>query len=86
MVDKKSSHFGDLENRLNSDEKLRNEFFKDPVGVLTREDIKLTPQVAEAIKEQFDLLRTPKFQSLGIKPRIEITIKPIGIKIVIPIR
>ncbi|GEM_PF-6401158 len=74
-----------LETRLNKDTKLLAEFMKNPVGILENENIKLTPQMEAAINEQFKLLRSPAIQSLGIRPKINITIRPIGIQIIIPL-
>ena len=74
MATKKSISLGDLENRLNKDEKLQAEFLKDPIVVLKREGIELTPDLAKSVKEQFEEIRVKKMQSLLRKPRITIRI------------
>lgn len=74
MATKKSISLGDLENRLNKDEKLQAEFLKDPVAVLKREGMELTPDLAKSVKEQFDDIRVKKMQTLAKKPRITIRI------------
>jgi hypothetical protein len=74
----KNISFEDLEKRLNRDEKLRAEFLKDPVMVLKREGIELTPEMAKSVKAQFEEIQLPKLQSLALKPSIGI-----GIRIII---
>lgn len=68
-----------LEDQLNKDEKLRDEFLKDPVKILKREGIELTPAQAKSVKDQFEDMQLPKAQALAAKPKI-------GIKISITIR
>jgi len=68
----KKSQFTDLEDRLNSDDGLRAEFLKDPVKVLTREGVDLSPAAAKSVRAQFQGLQLPKIGSS--KPRIGISI------------
>lgn len=41
---------GSLEQRLNSDPKLQNAFLLDPVGVLSLEGVRLSPEKAQKLR------------------------------------
>ena len=69
----------DLEVRLNRDAALQGEFLKDPVKVLKREGMEVTPDMARAIKAQMAELGVAKIDKLAAKPKI-------GIKITITIK
>jgi hypothetical protein len=49
-----------LEDQINRDDKLRSEFLKDPVKVLKREGVEVTPAMASGIKAQFKDLQLQK--------------------------
>jgi hypothetical protein len=68
----------DLEDRLNRDARLRNEFLKDPVRILKREGVELAPEMARSVREQFKDLQLPKLPKVRF-PKIVIKIS-IGIK------
>jgi hypothetical protein len=72
---KKSNPLRQLENRLNTEDALRSEFLKDPVGVLKREGIEPTPEMAKSLKSEFTKMQLPKVQSLAAKPKIGIEIR-----------
>jgi hypothetical protein len=62
-----------LEARLNKDAQLQAAFLKDPVSVLRREGVELTPAMVRAIKSQvteIGLAKLPK----AAKPKIVISI------------
>ena len=64
----------DLETRLNKDDALQRQFLKDPVGMIKREGVELSPAQAKEIKAQFTNLQLPKLQAVQLRPRISIGI------------
>jgi hypothetical protein len=51
---------GDLQNRLNTDSALRQQFFKDPIDVLKKEGISLSPQMERDLKALVSQTQSPK--------------------------
>ncbi|HWC76890.1 MAG TPA: hypothetical protein VG778_05480 [Blastocatellia bacterium] len=70
----KKNPLKDLETRLNKDDALQRVFLKDPVGLLKREGVELSPSQAREIKAQFTNLQLPKIQTAALRPRISISI------------
>jgi len=71
MTDEKQ--FRGLESRLNKDNSLRREFLKDPVKVLKREGVEVTPAMASNLKAQFkdlQLKKLPKAAAISIRIRV----------------
>jgi len=71
MTDDKK--FRGLESRLNKDDSLRKEFLKDPVKVLKREGVEVTPAMASNLKAQFkdlQLQKLPKAAAVSIRIRV----------------
>ncbi len=65
--------FRGLESRLNKDNSLRREFLKDPVKVLKREGVEVTPAMASNLKAQFkdlQLKKLPKAAAISIRIRV----------------
>jgi hypothetical protein len=65
--------FKGLENRLNKDDSLRREFLKDPVKVLKREGVEVTPAMASNLKAQFkdlQLKKLPRAAAVSIRIRV----------------
>jgi hypothetical protein len=68
-----------LEARLNSEDALQAEFLKNPVALMKREGVELTPEMEKAVKAQVSELQLGKLSKLAAKPKI-------GIKISITIK
>ncbi len=67
------TQFRGLESRLNKDNSLRREFLKDPVKVLKREGVEVTPAMASNLKAQFkdlQLKKLPKAAAISIRIRV----------------
>ena len=69
-------NLSDLERKLNSDSKLREEFFKDPVNALQREGLFLSLEQQFALRQSVAALtnKTPLISgsSIGVKLAWEI--------------
>jgi len=76
MTDQKKLR--DLESRLNRDDSLRREFLKDPVRLLKREGMEVTPAMANNLKAQFkdlQLKKLPKAAAAAIRIRVCVGVK-----------
>ena len=71
--------FNKIEERLNSDPKLLAEFYDDPVMVMEREGIGMTPQMKKDLRKLVSQLKKPAKEvagsSVGRKARAKIVIK-----------
>jgi hypothetical protein len=72
---KKPNPLKQLEDRLNTEDAFLTEFLKDPVGVLKREGVELTPDMAKSVKAQFTDMQLPKIDALKPKPKPRISIE-----------
>jgi hypothetical protein len=63
-----------LEDRLNKEETLLQEFVKNPAQILKREGVELTPEQIKHIEEQVSQINLANIPKTAARPRIGISI------------